>query len=94
MEQRWGARRDNDDDDGGVNVEDEDDTTDGDEDEDEDDGDDSQDEDVGDDEDDKDNERNLPGLSLWEKLGEDFEREAASLGLSLSCESPTPLMIL
>src|SRR6266545_1454067 len=46
------------------------------------------------DEDDKDNERNLPGLSLWEKLGEDFEREAASLGLSLSCESPTPLMIL
>jgi len=45
--------------------------------EDEDSGDNSEDE-----SDNEDNECNHPGFSLWDKLGEDYEREAASLSLS------------
>src|SRR6266508_662940 len=80
----------------GDNVDDENDATnsdDGDEDdedkEDEDDNEDNEDNedkdsgDNGEDEsDNEDNECNHPGFSLWDKLGEDFEREAASLSLS------------
>jgi len=65
---------------------DEDEDDDDDDDEDEDDDEDNEDEDSGDngkdESDNEDNERNHPGFSLWDKLGEDFEREAASLSLS------------
>ena len=67
IEQRWGSRQDN------HCDEDEDDG-------DEDDGD-EDDEDDDEDEDDED-EDERPGLSAWDLLGEAFEREAATLGLS------------
>ena len=69
-------------------TEDEDDNEDGDNEE-EDDG-----EDGDDDEDEDDGDPNLPGFSNWDLLGEEFEREAAALGLSSSCKSHIRLMIL
>ena len=92
MEQRWRGRQginndedeDGDEDDEGQDDEDEDDEDEDDEDEDDEDEDDE-------DEDEDENER--PGLSTWDLLGEAFEREAAALGLSWACESPTQLKI-
>jgi hypothetical protein len=91
IEQRWGARCNND----GGDVED-DDETDQDEGEDmrndEDNDEDGEGEGEGEgedegegegedeDEDDEDDEPNMPGLSAWDLLGEDFEREAAAIG--------------
>ena len=74
MEQCWGALRDNRDDDGEESeVEDNDDNDDRD----------SDDGDNDDDNEDKDieSENKIQGLSNWDLLGEDFEREAAALGL-------------
>ena len=75
MEMRWMTSRQGD---GKDNDEDEDKDGEDDEDEDEDD----------EDEDDKDDEdepplydSEIPGISDWDLLGEDFEREAADLGL-------------
>jgi hypothetical protein len=90
IEQCWGARRE------GGEVEDNDDDEDGDDDDedgDEDDEDnDDEDNDDGDNDDGDNNddsvdgdieaENKIPGLSTWDLLGEDFEREAAALGLS------------
>lgn len=36
----------------------------------------------------------IPGISVWDLLGEDFEREAAALGLDSSYELPTQLTTL
>jgi hypothetical protein len=110
MEQRWEPRRDNDGElgdnfefeenevDDGDNNEDggdeaEDDTEDEDEDENDNDNDENDNEDEDDDDDDDDDPK-LPGLSNWDLLGEEFEREAAALGLSSSCKSHIRLMIL
>jgi hypothetical protein len=105
IEQCWGARWDNRDNNGeGGEVEDNDDDEDGDNDDEENDDEDNDDEDNDDednddeDNDDEDNddgdnnddsvdgdieaENKIPGLSTWDLLGEDFEREAAALGLS------------
>jgi hypothetical protein len=100
IEQCWGARWDNRDNNGeGGEVEDNDDDEDGDNDDEENDDEDNDDEDNDDednddgDNDDGDNnddsvdgdieaENKIPGLSTWDLLGEDFEREAAALGLS------------
>jgi hypothetical protein len=93
IEQCWGACRDNRDDNGeGGEVEDNDDDVENDNednndkdnnDEDNNDGD----NDNGDNNDDSvdgdiEAENKIPGLSTWDLLGEDFEREAAALGLS------------
>ena len=99
MEQCWGARRGNGYDDGGGggrdNVQDEDDEANVDKaDVDEDDEDNEADVDVNKEDKDEAKDENrdglpfstsVPGLSTWDLLGEDFEREAAHL----SCESPT-----
>ena len=91
MEQRWGARRGNSYDGGGGggrdNVQDEDDEDDEDEakadaDENEEDEDEAEAEDEN--EDDLPFSTSVPGLSTWDLLGEDFEREAAAIGLSSS----------
>jgi hypothetical protein len=107
IEQCWGARRDNRDNNGeGGELEDNDDDEDGDNDDEDNDDEDNDDEDNDDednddeDNDDEDNDNNdgdnnddsvdgdieaenkIPGLSTWDLLGEDFEREAAALGLS------------
>jgi len=78
MEQRWGGRQDNSDE--GEDDEDEDDEDEGDEDEGDEDEEDENEEDEDEDEDEEENEK--PGLSTWDLLGEAFEREAATLGLS------------
>ncbi len=66
--------------------EDDEDEEDEDNDEDNEDNEDNEDEDSGDngedESDNEDNECNHPGFSLWDKLGEDFKHEAASLSLS------------
>ena len=85
MEQRWGARQDNshndDEVDGGGDEGDGDGSEDDDEGDDDDEGeDDGNGEDKG--EDNKDNENEILGLSTWDLLGADFEREAAARGLS------------
>ena len=99
MEQCWGARWGNGYDDGGGggrdNVQDEDDEANVDKaDVDEDDEDNEADVDVNKEDKDEAKDENrdglpfstsVPGLSTWDLLGEDFEREAAHL----SCESPT-----
>jgi hypothetical protein len=95
IEQCWGARWDNRDDNGeGGEVEDNDDDEDGDNDYEDNDDEDNDDEDNDDeDNDDGDNDDDSEdgdieaknktlGLSTWDLLGEDFEREAAALGLS------------
>ena len=95
IEQCWGARRVNRDDNGeGGEVEDNSDDEDGDNDDEDNNDEDNNDEDNNDgDNDDGDNnddsvdgdieaENKIPGLSTWDLLGEDFEREAAALGLS------------
>ena len=92
MEQCWGARRNNmDDNDNGGEVEDNDDNEDGDNDDEDNDDEDNNDEDNDDGDNDDDSEDEDPdieaenkilGLSTWDLLSEDFEREAAALGLS------------
>jgi len=108
MEQRWRAHRENDDD-GGDSVELEEDDGDNDEDEEEEEGEEEEDggeedgeeeedwegeEEDGGEEDEDDPNLQVPGLSTLDLLGEEFECEAAALGLSSSCESLTQLMIL
>jgi hypothetical protein len=71
--------------------EDEDEEDEDDEEEDDDDEEDEEDDDDEDDEEDEDeevppfNDTEIPGISYWDLLGEDFEREAAALGLYFSC---------
>jgi hypothetical protein len=108
MDLRWGtSRRDNgfnakddkDDKDGDNEKGDEDEDEDEDKGEDEDkdgrggeDGDEDEGEDEGEDEDNDEEGSERPGISAWDLLGEDFEREAASvMGLSPSSEPPTQL---
>ena len=93
MEQRWGAHRDNDDNDQDQDQDNED--NEDQDDEDNEDQDDDDDEDGKDEDDENENEDELslshpgiPGLSTWDLLGKDFEWEAAAIGLSSSCESP------
>jgi hypothetical protein len=91
IEQRWGDRRDNEDDnvdgneDGDEDDEDDEDRDDEDDEDDEDMDDEDEDNDGDNDEDNEDEdieaENKILGLSTWDLLGEDFEREAAALGL-------------
>jgi hypothetical protein len=92
IEQRWGSRHcDEDEDDGDEDNEgqaeegeDEEDEDEEDEDEDEEDEDEDEEDEEDEDEDyeDYEDENERPGLSAWDLLGEAFEREAAALGLS------------
>src|SRR5271169_5645315 len=88
-----------DDEDGDKDEEDEEDDEDGDKDEEDEEDDKDGDKDEEDDEEDEDEvkppfyDSEIPGISNWDLLGEDFEREAAALGLYSSYELPTQLTI-
>ena len=83
-----------DDEDKDMDDEDKDDEDDDEDDEDKDKDKDDDDDDKDEDEDEDEYESEIPGISNWDLLGDDFEREAAALGVFSSYEFPTQLTIL